>query len=187
LLLDNRAKSVVKYASKKALLGDVEREYAVLTELLVSIPLERYSEPGVWRDDWNVRDLVAHLSEWHRLFLGWFEAGQRGLVPAIPAAGFTNREIPRLNREIQHRYSASDPGEMRRRLDASHREMLALAAGLTQQQILQPGHFAWTKKNALVTYFGPNAASHYRFAIKALRRWLRQTGGRSRPNRMTSG
>jgi hypothetical protein len=155
--------------------------------VLDSIPLEHYLEPGVWGDSWNVRDLVAHLTEWHQLFLGWFEAGQRGLIPAIPAAGFSCREIRPLNREIQRKYSASDPAEMRRQLGSSHRKVLALAEQLTQRQLLEPGHFAWTKKNALVTYLGPNMASHYRFATKALRRWLRQTGRSSKSEKKPAG
>jgi hypothetical protein len=174
----------VRYASKKALLDDIEREYAALTGLLDGIPPSQHLEPGVWGDDWNVHDLVAHLFEWHRLFLGWFDAGARDLAPAIPAPGFTWRELPRLNREIQRRYADRDPGEMRRRLDRSYRQVLALAEGLTQKQLLEPGHFAWTKKNALVTYLGANTSSHYRFAMKVLRRWRRGAeSGSNRPAR----
>jgi hypothetical protein len=177
--------AVVRYQSKKDLLADITREYDALTNLLDGIPPQRHLEPGVWGNDWNVHDLVAHLFEWHQLFLGWFDAGKRGLVPAIPAAGFAYREIPRLNREIQRRYADEDPGEMRRQLDRSHHRVCALAEGLTQEQILEAGHFAWTKKNALVTYLGANTSSHYRFAIKVLKRWLR--GGRSRSNLQHSG
>ena len=39
---------------------------------------------------------------------------------------------------------------------------------------LEAGHFAWTGKSALVTYAGANTASHYRFGLKVLKRWLRQ-------------
>jgi hypothetical protein len=160
--------------SKEALLSDIDREYRALTSARRHSPA-RYLESGVWGDEWNVRDLVAHLFEWHQLFLGWFETGQQGMVPAIPARGFAYRELPRLNRDIQQRYGNHDPVDMRRQLDASHQQVFALADRLTQAQLLRPGHFAWTRKNALVTYLGANTSSHYRFAIKVLRRWLRKT------------
>jgi hypothetical protein len=169
------------------LINDIEREFAVLTALLDAIPLERYLDPGVWGDDWNVRDLVAHLFEWHQLFLGWFEAGNRGLVPAIPAQGFRYREMPQLNRAIQLRYAATEAREMRQKLELSHREVLSLASRLTEKELLKPGSFAWTKKNGLVTYLGANTSSHYRFARKVLQRWLRATQSGSKDRGMTNG
>jgi hypothetical protein len=163
----------VRYDSKIALLTDIEREFAALSVVLDQIPFEQYLQCGVWGDSWNVRDLVAHLFEWQQLFLGWFDAGARGFTPEIPAAGFRYREIPQLNRNIQLRYATYEPREIRQMLESSHQQLLSLAASLTQEQLLQPGAFAWTKRNALVTYLGPNTSSHYRFALKVLKRWLR--------------
>ena len=151
----------MKYYAKEALLSDITSEFSALSTLLDNIPPAQYLEPGVWGEDWNVRDLIA---------------------PTIPAPGYNVRETPRLNRDIWRRYCNSDPTEMRQRLRTSHQQIVRLAQGLTQEQLLQPGHFAWTRRNGLVTYLGANTSSHYRFAQKVLKRWSRQASQRSEPH-----
>jgi len=59
---------------------------------------------------------------------------------------------------------------------ASHDEMMRLVASLSGRQLLTPGCYSWTRKNALITYLGPNLASHYRWAIRHIRRWRKACG-----------
>jgi hypothetical protein len=164
----------MKYRSKQALTRDIAEAYAALCALLQSVPAARYREPGVWGDDWTVHDLVAHLFAWHQLFLAWHHAGLRGVTPEMPAPGYRWNETPGLNRAIRERHRHGDPDELLRQLEVSHGEVLTLAESLSEEQLLQAGHFAWTRDNALVTYLGANTASHYRFASKVLKRWLRR-------------
>jgi hypothetical protein len=53
--------------------------------------------------------------------------------------------------------------------------VLAWVRGLDEEALLQPGHFAWTGRNALSTYVAANSCSHDRTASKILKRWR---GGR---------
>jgi hypothetical protein len=59
-----------------------------------------------------------------------------------------------------------------------HAEVSLLLEGLSEAEILEPGRSAWTGKNPLVTYAGANTSSHYRFATKVIRRWLRSGADR---------
>jgi len=163
----------VKYRSKDALVGDIDREYAALLRLLRTIPVEDYLQPGVWGDDWNIRDLLAHLFEWHRLLLGWYDAGTHGLDPEMPAPGYRWNETPRLNRAIWSQHQTSDPVVTLHCFQTSHSEVAELARSLSEAELLQPGFVAWTRRNPLATYVAANSASHYRFASRALKRWLR--------------
>jgi hypothetical protein len=164
----------VKYASREELLNDVACEYQLLLAALDGLSAEQQLEAGVWGDGWNVRDLLAHLHEWHQLFFSWWQAGQQGAAPAMPAPGYKWSETPRLNRDIQQRFAAGDVFDMRTRFESSHHKVMELAESLTPAQLMDPGHFAWTGRNALVTYLSANTSSHYRFARKVLARWLRQ-------------
>lgn len=166
----------MKYASKRDLLADIEKEFRALTDLLEGIPEDRFGDPGVWGDDWSINDLVAHLAEWHRLFLGWFRAGSAGEKPSLPAPGYKWNETPKLNHDIWRRHRGRPTAELRGELDATHAEVRQLAARLSPDELFDPGRFSWTGKNALVTYLGANTASHYRFAGKVLRRWLKGPG-----------
>ena len=124
----------------------------------------------MWGNDWSINDLVAHLTAWHRLFLGWYRDGIEGSAPALPAPGYKWNETPRLNREIWRRNRDRPTAELWEELEASHAEVLDLARRLSPEELLTPGVFGWTKKNALVTYLAANTASHYRFARKVLKR-----------------
>ena len=164
----------MRYHSKEQLLADIEAEHGALTALLDTIPPNRYSEAGVWGDDWTVIDLVAHLAEWHRMFLGWHADGLEGKTPEMPAPGYRWNQTPELNRAIQKKHQGRSYEEVRAESSRTHARVLKLASELSEEELLEPGHFSWTGKNALVTYLGANSSSHYRFAMKVLKRWLRE-------------
>lgn len=163
----------MRYRSKRDLVDDIEGEHERLWSLLDDIAPARYEEAGVWGDGWSLKDLVAHLAEWQRMFLGWYEAGQEGREPDMPAPGYRWNETPRLNREIRARHADASWAEVRADFDAGYRRILALVDEVPEEGLLTPGHFPWTGKYPLTTYLGPNTASHYRFAIKVIRRWAR--------------
>lgn len=171
----------MKYQSKQALMDDIRAEHDSLCALLREIPKERWRERGVWGDGWTVCDLVAHLAEWQRMFLAWHEAGLRGTPSPMPAAGYKWGETPRLNRAIWRKHRSRSAAAVRADFDSGYSRILGVVEGLSPAQLLVPGHFEWTGRHGLVTYLGPNTASHYRFAIKALKRWLK--GPRSRHGR----
>ncbi len=170
----------MRYASKEQLLEDVRSEYRVLGEALEAIPRTRFREPGVWGDAWTVHDLVAHLDAWHRLFLGWYGEGLRGGTPHLPAEGYKWSELARLNRAIQAEHVDRPTDEVRADFQRSYAEVLAILEGASEAELLEPGRFAWTGSHGLVTYAGGNTSSHYRFARKVLRRWLKGVAGSRR-------
>lgn len=164
----------MRYSSKKELLDDIEREHDTLTAHLQAVPAARVSESGVWGDDWTVLDLVAHLSEWHRMLLRWHSEGLEGRKPDMPAPGYKWNQTPELNRMIQEKHRDRSWDAVQADFSDTHEEIMQVVRGLSEAELLEPGHFAWTGKNAIVTYVGANTASHYRFASKRLKRWMRR-------------
>jgi hypothetical protein len=53
--------------------------------------------------------------------------------------------------------------------------VLELVRGLREKELLETGHFAWTRKLPLASFIAPNTCSHYAVARKILTRWLRAT------------
>lgn len=164
----------MRYRSRQDLVRDIEGEFEALRALLESIPRARFSEGGVWGDGWCVNDLVAHLTEWHRLFLGWHQDGLKGRTPRMPAPGYKWNQTPELNREIWRKHRGRPAEDLWPEFERSHEEVLRLTKGLSEAELLNPGAFEWTGPNALVTYLSANTASHYRFAAKVLKRWLKK-------------
>ncbi len=161
----------MKYESKTELMRDIKDEREALMALLETFSEARRTEPGVWGDGWTVSDLVAHLAAWHRLFLGWFEGGRVGRDPELPAPGYKWNETPRLNQAIWSENRGRSYSSVLDDFETSFGEVHSVLRGLSETELLEPGHFGWTGRNGLVTYAGANTASHYRFAIKVLKRW----------------
>jgi hypothetical protein len=74
----------MRFASKAQLVEHIEREQDRFLDLLASVPPSRRREAGAWGDGWTIQDLVAHLTEWHLMFLRWYREGRRGGHPAPP-------------------------------------------------------------------------------------------------------
>jgi hypothetical protein len=166
----------MRYKSKQALLDDIRTEHDALCARLAEIPNARWHEPGVWGDGWTVSDLVAHLAEWQHMFLSWHEDGLRGATPEMPAPGFKWSETPRLNRAIWEKHRSRSRAAVRADFDSGYSRIVHIVETLSPQQLLRPSQFEWTGKHPLTTYLGPNTASHYRFAIKAIKRWWKGQG-----------
>jgi hypothetical protein len=166
----------VKFASKRDLIESVQFEHDELLKLLGSIPRRRYAEGGVWGDGWSIKDLFAHLAEWHEMFLQWHRRGVAGETPAMPAEGYKWNQTPVLNRAIWQKRKDESWKKVRADFDKSYAEVLSLAKKLSERQLLTPGYFAWTKRHPLTSYLAPNTCMHYRTASKILKRWLRQQG-----------
>jgi hypothetical protein len=177
----------MRYTSKQSLLSDIRTAHESLYAHLDAIPRSRYREPGVWGDDWTVADLVAHLAEWQSMFLTWYGDGLGNGTPAMPAPGYKWNETPKLNRAIWQKHHRRSPSAIRAEFDSGYARILKLVESLSEKELLTPGHFSWTGRNPLTTYIGPNTASHYRFALKVIERWLRgdarSGGGTGRPHK----
>jgi len=173
----------MRYESKQALLDAITTEHDRLCARLDAIPKSRYREAGVWGDGWTVSDLVAHLAEWQEMFLRWYAEGSTGGTPAMPAPGYKWNELPRLNRAIWTKHRCRSAAAARRDFELGYQRIVTIVEGLSAEQLLAPGHFAWTGRNSLTTYLGANTASHYRFATKVLKRWVAAGAERAVPTR----
>jgi hypothetical protein len=167
----------MRFASKPELLQKIETQHEAFVDLLRQIPRSRYREEGVWGDGWTILDLLAHLTEWEQMFLGWYRAGLDGGKPALPAPGFKWNQTPALNQAIWQKHHRRSIQSVLEEFELSYAEILSLARGLSSDDLLTPGRFAWTGKHPLSTYLGPNSCSHYAVATRILKRWMKREGG----------
>ena len=86
----------MRYESKQALMEDIRSEHDALCALLREIPETQHRERGVWGDGWTIVDLLAHLAEWQRMFLGWYSDGVQGRQPQMPSAGYILKLVDEL-------------------------------------------------------------------------------------------
>jgi hypothetical protein len=158
--------------SKDDLLAAIDKERGALEAFLETLTPKQMIEPGVV-GEWSVKDVLAHLVEWEQMCLGWYRAGLRGETPALPAPGFKWNQTPQLNQQIYEKHRDRSLDEVLEQFHASHREILEVIQGLSNEDLFTAGRYVWTKKNTMGTYFVSATSSHYLWARKEIRKGLR--------------
>lgn len=158
---------------KAELLKEIALERSALDETLSLLTKRQMTQSGVTRGGWSVKDILAHLVEWQEMNFGWYEAGLRGEKPAMPAPGFTLREIPRLNQMIYRNHHRRSLDAVLNDYRSYHERTVALIKSLTDEDLTTLNRYSWTGPSwTLSDYLRASTAAHYLWARKRIRRWL---------------
>lgn len=169
---------------KQQLLAEIEQQRTLLDQTLAFIPERLMTRTGVTRGGWSVKDILGHLVEWQRMNLDWYAAGKRGEKPAMPAPGYTLRELPRLNQMIFRKHHRRALQAVLKDYASYHARILALIHALSDEDLVTLGRFSWTGPSwTLSDYLRASTAAHYLWARTRIRRWWKsqETQKRSRP------
>ena len=166
-----------KRLRKHALLAEIRSERAALDDTLALLTPRQMTRAGVTRGGWSVKDVLAHLVEWQRMNLDWYAAGVRGERPAMPAPGFTLRELPRLNEMIYRKHHHRSLQAVMQDYRSYHDRVVALVSDLPDADLVTLGRFSWTGLSwTLSDYLRASTAAHYLWARTRIRRWWRAQG-----------
>lgn len=157
--------------NKIALLAAIDKERGALEALLETLTPEQMVAPDVV-GAWSVKDVLAHLVEWEQMALGWYRAGLRGEIPAMPAPGYKWNQTPQLNQMIYEKHRDRPLDEVLADFQRSHAEIVEVIKGLSDETLFTPGKVAWTRKNTMGTYFVSATSSHYLWARNHIRKGL---------------
>ena len=159
----------MKYHSKSDFVINTDSEWQKLWELIDEIPQPLLTRRVGEDAPRSVTDHLGHLYCWHRMLLQWLKTGREG-QPDLPCKGYRWNQTRELNQDLFEQFKDEPYTSMRRKLKLSHGRVMKFVDELSEPHLLQPGHFIWTKKLALISYIGPNTAGHYRWAQKKLKR-----------------
>jgi hypothetical protein len=177
-----------KRLRKHDLLDEIRRERSALDDALALLTPRQMTKAGVTRGGWSVKDVLAHLVEWQQMNLDWYAAGLRGEKPAMPAPGFTLRELPRLNAMIYRKHHRRPLQAVLSDYKCYHDRVIALIEALSDDDLVTLKRFSWTGPAwTLSDYLRASTAAHYLWARTRIRRWWRAQGkatstGRGAPN-----
>ncbi len=163
-----------KRLSKAKLLQEIGTERSRLDALLKQLTPRQMTQGGVTLAGWSVKDILGHLIGWQQMNLAWYAAGLCGETPEVPAPGLTWKDIRELNDRIYRKYHRRSLKAVLAEYSAIHQEMLGLIEKVSDRDFVTAGRFAWAGPTwTLSDYVRANTASHYRWACKHIRRWLR--------------
>ena len=164
-----------KRLPKAELLKEIGVERSRLDALLEQLAPRQMTQSGVTLAGWSVKDILGHLVGWQQMNLEWYAAGQRGETPEVPAPGLTWGDIRELNERIYRKHYRRSLKAVLADYSAFHREMLGLVEEVSDRDFVTVGRFAWAGPTwTLSDYVRASTASHYRWACKHIRKWLRE-------------
>lgn len=161
-------------SNKSELLSQNESEYARLISLMDSLTNAELQQdfPFAHRDR-NVRDVVVHLFEWQAMFLTWYEVGMKGDNPEMPAPGFSWKMTPDLNSAIWRKHQKTTLTRARKLLAETHIQLTTLIEGHSNEELFEKRRFHWTGSTSLGSYLVSATSSHYAWANKLLKKFIR--------------
>jgi hypothetical protein len=151
-------------STKEELLNQAAREYKALHESLQGLNEAHMTE--VWLGTWSVRDIVAHISGWHREMGPALERLARGEKP-IPD-GVSYDDVDAWNARFAAARRKDPVADVLLEFDKSHEYFMHVAAAVPAERF-QPGKTAWKVVDN-------NSAHHYREHADQIRAWRRSRG-----------
>ncbi len=143
---------------KQKLLTDAETAFADLRGSVTGIPEGRMAEP--WLGTWGVREILIHVSGWHREMIPAF--GRLGHGQSPYPDGVSYDDFDAWNARFVEAKRGAKLADVFGELDASYRDFVA-AAALPGSE-LAPGGSA----HSMFTGAGPE---HYREHTEQIRAW----------------
>jgi hypothetical protein len=144
--------------AKQELLEKAEQEYDGLKAAIKGLDEGQMSQ--VWLGSWGVREILAHITGWHREMIPALERLGRGEAP-YPDGAYDNFDS--WNARFVEARKGRAPVDILREVYASHRELLSAVSRLPDEQFGEgrPG-------SGLVDGV---TAGHYREHAEQIRQW----------------
>ena len=166
--------------TKAELLDAAKTNYEKLNTLIDSLTEEELSTPfdfsgaknkkeAHWKRDKNLRDVLVHLYEWHRLMTGWVKANKNGGARSFLPAEYTWRTYGTMNVELWRKHQNTSLEEAKELLENSHQEVMELLDTFSNEELFSKGVYPWVGTSNLGSYFISTTSSHYDWAVKKLK------------------
>ncbi|MBR4172912.1 MAG: ClbS/DfsB family four-helix bundle protein [Clostridia bacterium] len=144
-----------------------------MTEEELATPFDFSGDAGKkeahWGRDKNLRDVLAHLWEWHGLLIKWFNANVKGKNVPFLSEPYNWKTYGDMNVEFWKKHQKTELCDIKNKLQKSHNDILELIKSLSDDDLFTKGKYPWVGGSVLGSYFISTTSSHYDWAIKKLK------------------
>lgn len=146
---------------------------ANMSEKELNTPFDFSDDPkkteAHWKRDHNLRDVLIHLHEWHKLLLHWVDENEKGnAVPFIPEP-YNWKTYQDMNVGFFEKHQETSLEDAKELFQATHKQVMELAESYTNDQLFSKNVYPWVGGSTLGSYFVSVTASHYAWAMKKLK------------------
>jgi len=156
--------------TKTDLLESIRKSWADLTDVLGELSEEQMTQPEV-QDEWTVKDIMAHVSAWHRLAMDRIHAGTAGeeiQIPVIKGDEF----VDAFNADVYQRSKDQALDKVMAEFHAAYNEFMAQIEALDDDLLFQTLPFDWAGDLTYQVLISANTHWHYPDHIEAILKWL---------------
>jgi hypothetical protein len=151
-------------SDKSALLREADEAFAELHQAIDGLDDEAMGR--VWLGHWGVREILIHISGWHRAMIPALGRIAQGEAPYAPG---TYDDFDAWNARFVERKRGVKVADVLAELDASHHQFVAAAAAVPDTRFAADG-----VARSLVDGSG---AGHYREHAAQIGQWRRGASG----------
>lgn len=157
--------------SKQELIDLSQNNYKKLLAFIDNLPEEkRTGDFPKGTLNRSIKDVLAHLHEWHLMMLQWHKVGMTGTKPDMPAKGYTWKTLPDLNKKIWEKYRDEEYQDISTKLEESYFQLQELIASYSDEELFEKKRYKWTGSTSLAAYLISNTSSHYDWAYKLIKK-----------------
>jgi hypothetical protein len=151
----------------------IHSEREELQILLDQLSETQMTQPGV-ENDWSVKDILAHITDWEKRMVQWIEESLQGKTPERPAPGMTWDDLDKLNEQTYLANKDRLLNEVLADFRDSYQQSLKVIEALTEEALLDPDYFKWREGDPLWHMVAANTWEHYQEHREAIDNWLKR-------------
>jgi len=157
--------------TKEQLKQTGDENFSKLFALIRSMTNEEQERTFSFEDrDKNVRDVLAHLYEWHQLLLNWINNNKSGTKTGFLPEPYNWKTYPQMNIGFWEKHQKTPLGEAVALLEKSHSDVMTLIDSFSNEELFTNKYFSWTGTTSLGSYCVSATSSHYDWAIKKIKK-----------------
>lgn len=175
-------------STKADLVASSSQQFEKLLTLIKNMGIERQNanfpeaialagKEAHWGRDKNLRDVLIHLYEWHQLLSRWIKANRGGEHRPFLPEPYNWKTYSAMNVELWKKHQGTSLGEAKRLFSSSHQEIMSLINSFSDDELFSKGVFDWTGTTTLGSYCASATSSHYDWALKKLKKYIKLLEG----------
>ena len=171
--------------TKDGLLKAASEQFEKLLKLIDSIPKDEQTasfdfdeaflqkqKEAHWTRDENLRDVLVHLYEWHRLLLNWVNANMGGQAKPFLPEPYNWKTYGQMNVEFWEKHQSTSYEDSMKMLLESHSQVMSMIEAFSDTELFEKKHFSWTGTTTLGAYCVSATSSHYDWAMKKIKKHI---------------
>jgi hypothetical protein len=159
--------------TKTKILDLTRSEREILEATLDQLSEAQMTQPGV-ENDWSVKDILAHITDWEKRMMQWIEESLQGQTPEQPAPGMTWDDLNKLNEQTYLANKDRPLNEVLVDFHDSYQQSLKVIEALTEEDLLDPNRFEWREGRPLWYTIAANTWEHYQEHRGGIGNWLKK-------------